>query len=190
VNRLHRALLWGAILSGALAATAYFGLPFLLRTAEQDPPLNTVMIHAQLATSGQPSEAQLRRLANEGYQAVINLAPPDAYGSVSNEAEIARETGMAYFSIPVDWKQPSPDDFARFRAAMDELRGRQIWVHCQLNLRASVFVFLWRVIDERIGPDQAISGVHAVWVPNATWRQFALAMLAHQGVVIDPAVLQ
>jgi protein tyrosine phosphatase (PTP) superfamily phosphohydrolase (DUF442 family) len=182
-----------AIVAAALIAVAvvlYVGLPYLLRTGEREPPLNTVVVNDRLATSGQPSAAQLRGLRAQGYQAVINLAPADSYGSVSDEADIVRRQGLDYYHVPVRWEQPSPADFARFRAVVNGLRGRRTWVHCQMNMRASVFVFLHRVIDQRVLPKEAIGPVHAVWVPNATWREFAQAMLSHHGVAFDPDLLR
>jgi len=62
------------------APSLLFRAPSLLRAAEHQPPLNTVMISDALATSGQPSAAQLQRLHAQGHTAVINLAPPGRYG--------------------------------------------------------------------------------------------------------------
>lgn len=187
------AIRWSLIGAGVAVAAAvalYFGLPFLLYTAEHEPPLNTVVISDRLASSGQPSATQLRRLRAQGYEAVINLAPPDAYGSVAGEAEIVRQEGLVYHNIPVDWERPTVADFERFRTVLDGLRGRTLWVHCQMNMRASVFVFLHRVLDERVAPTEASAAVHAVWVPNATWREFAQAVLARHGVAFDPDLLR
>lgn len=184
---------WWPIAAGmtaVLAVALYFGLPFLLYTAEHEPPLNTVVIDDRLATSGQPSGAQLRRLRAQGFDAVINLAPPEGYGSVADEAEIVRQQGLVYHNIPVNWERPTAGDFERFRSVLDGLRGRRIWVHCQMNLRASVFVFLHRVLSERVAPGEAIAQVHAVWAPNATWREFARATLALHGVEIEPDLLR
>lgn len=189
MNRRWRRLAIILMVVTAVLAFAYAGLPHLLYTGEDEQPRNTVIIDNRITTSGQPSVAQLRRIAAQGYRAVINLAPPGSTGSVTNEPEIVRDLGMAFHGIPVDWSRPTPSDFSRFRELLDQLHGHRVWVHCQLNMRVSVFVFLRRVIDERVSPDQAIREVHAVWVPNEVWAGFMRDQLGRAGVSYDSSDL-
>ena len=174
----------------AVALLGYAGSPYILRTADSAPPLNTVVVSDRLATSGQPSTAQQRQMRAQGYAAVINLAPPDSYGAIADEAQIVAEQGLHYINIPVRWGRPAAADWERFRAALDSLGDRKVWVHCQMNMRASVFVLLRRVIDERVPVDRALPGVHAVWVPNAVWAEFIRSTLERHGVQIDPDLLR
>ena len=171
-------------------AGIYFVAPSLLRTADHQPPLNTVIVSDSLATSGQPSGAQLGRLHAKGYTAVINLAPPGSYGALRDEPQLVAAAGMQYLGIPVNFDKPDPRDFDRFRSALGRLRGQRVWVHCQMNMRASVFVFLYRVIDEGAAIDRAIEAVHAVWVPNAAWTGLIRTVLAHHRVSFDPDLLR
>jgi protein tyrosine phosphatase (PTP) superfamily phosphohydrolase (DUF442 family) len=186
----RKAVLVALALVSLLGAAVYLGLPHFLRTADDQPPLNTVVIDDRLATSGQPSAAQLHRLRAAGYEAVINLAPPDSYGAVGGEARIVAALGMDYLNIPVDWHQPTAADLDRFRAALDGWRGRKLWVHCQLNRRASVFVLLRRVLDERVPLAEGLAAVHAVWVPNERWAGFIRDALGRHGVTHDPDELR
>jgi len=165
-------------------------MPLLLRTAEHHPPVNTVIISSALVTSGQPSAVQLRNLRVQGYAAVINLAPPGSYGALRDEPQLVAAAGMQYLNIPVDFDKPDPRAFERFRAALGRLHGQQVWVHCQMNLRASVFVLLYRVIDEGVAIDRAIPAVHAVWMPNATWDRLIRTVLARHRVTFDPDLLR
>jgi hypothetical protein len=52
----------------------------------------------------------------------------------------------------VSWQQPTYEDFALFSAVMNGARDRKVLVHCQLNMRASAFTFLYRVVHERVPP--------------------------------------
>ena len=189
---MSRAVKWLVVAAAValLGAGVYLGLPYVLRTADSAPPLNTVVVSDRLATSGQPSAAQLRRLRAEGYAAVINLAPPDSYGAIPDEALIVAQQGLQYINIPVRWGRPMAADWERFRSALDSQGDRKVWVHCQLNMRASVFVLLRRVIDERVPFDRAVQAVHAVWVPNAVWAEFIRSTLERHGVSIDPDLLR
>jgi len=181
------------VLVAMLAVTGagiYFVLPTLMRTADHELPQNTVIISDALATSGQPSAAQLGRLHAQGYAAVINLAPPGSYGALRDESQLVAAAGMQYLNIPVDFDKPDPRDFERFRAALGRLHGQRVWVHCQMNMRASVFVLLYRVIDEGVAIDRAIEAVHAVWVPNAAWDGLIRTVLARHRVTFDPDLLR
>lgn len=88
---------------------------------------------------------------------------------------------MRYFNIPVDFASPRKEDFERFARIMRENREKRVFVHCQMNLRASSFVFLYRVTELGEDPDQAFDDVARVWQPNAPWRQFIRETLAARG---------
>ncbi|MGI9227661.1 MAG: hypothetical protein ACR2PU_02600 [Gammaproteobacteria bacterium] len=45
---------------------------------------------------------------------VINLSPPQVFGSLLNEGGHVAQTGLDYVNIPVDWHNPSYDGFKFF----------------------------------------------------------------------------
>jgi hypothetical protein len=59
-------------------------------------------------------------------------------------------------------------------------------VHCQINLRASSFVFLYRTIVAREDPPRAWETVNAVWVPHGTWKDFIAGELQRASIAFDP----
>jgi protein tyrosine phosphatase (PTP) superfamily phosphohydrolase (DUF442 family) len=72
-------------------------------------------IDDRIATSGQPTEAQFETIRDEGYQAVINLAPHDAKNhSRPNESEILSRLGIDYAHLPVAWTNPTQAGFEAF----------------------------------------------------------------------------
>jgi hypothetical protein len=73
------------VVGALLGIGLYLYSPLLMRTGSEEAPQNFIAISEQLATSGQPSPEQLQQLAVEGYRLVINLAPPEVYGSLANE---------------------------------------------------------------------------------------------------------
>ena len=80
----------------------------------------------------------------------MNLAPPSNQGAVADEGKLVAEDGPTYVNIPVVWQQPTYEDFELFSAVMNGARDRKVLVHCQLNMRASAFTFLYRVIHEDV----------------------------------------
>ncbi len=73
---------------------------------------------------------------------MINLLPADSKWAVPQESAAVAEQGLRYHHLPVVWEAPSADDFARFCALMQAESGRRVFVHCAVNKRVSVFVFL------------------------------------------------
>ena len=149
-------------------------------------PPNLVVIDERLVTSGQPPAEWLATLREQGFEAVVSLAPPDVQDAVRDEPLIVGRQGLAFVSIPVAFENPQERDFALFSGAMRALSGRKVLVHCQVNLRASSFVFLHRVIALRENPDRAYDAVSRVWKPNATWKRFIEAQLKRHGVAFEP----
>jgi protein tyrosine phosphatase (PTP) superfamily phosphohydrolase (DUF442 family) len=166
------------VIGALLGIGLYLYSPLLMRTGSEEPPLNFIAVSEQLTTSGQPSPEQLQQLAVDGYRLVINLAPPDVYGSLPDEGYIVASNGISYINIPVDWDTPRPEDFQLFSDIMSAGRGRKTLVHCQTNKRASLFTFLYRVIHQDAPQDEAIEAVHQVWQPEAHWKTFISAILS------------
>ena len=58
---------------------------------------NVRIVDAELATAGQPTEAQLAAIAADGYHTVINLAlHDDPRYSLNDEAGLVQSLGMNY----------------------------------------------------------------------------------------------
>ncbi|QQE63500.1 hypothetical protein GFS31_01650 [Leptolyngbya sp. BL0902] len=125
-----------------------------------------------LATAGQPTEAEFVALAQAGYEVVINLALPTSDHALPDEQAAVAGLGMAYVAIPVVWENPTLTDLDQFFAAMDTYQGRKILVHCALNMRVSVFVYLYRVLKLGLDPAAAQQDLLSIWQPNECWQRF------------------
>jgi protein tyrosine phosphatase (PTP) superfamily phosphohydrolase (DUF442 family) len=141
------------------------------------PPVTSVynfrQAGADLATSGQPSEEQLKAIAADGYEVVINLAlHNDPRYSLSDETQSVRSLGMEYVHIPVQFSSPTESDLQRFFAAMDASKGKRVWVHCAANMRVSAFVGLYRHLREGWPEAQAFQLMNDVWQPSGVWSAF------------------
>ncbi len=162
-----------AVLALGLAATSSL--------AHDGPAPNRVDISPLLLTSGQPTKAFLESLKSQGFEAVVYLAPPTVGDALAEEHRIVGGQGIVFVNLPVVWEQPTAADFHYFTRVMSALAGRKVYVHCQMNLRASSMVFLHRVITLREPPEKAWESVQRAWVPNATWRRFIVETLkAHR----------
>ena len=148
-------------------------------------PPNVVAINERLITSGQPSAAWLETLGQRGIEGVIYLAPLTVSDAIPDEPTILARQGIEFVHIPITFNNPGSADFDRFIAAMTALQGKKILVHCQVNMRASSMVFLYRTIVLKEDPQAAFDAVGKVWVPNGVWLRFITAQLQEHGVVFD-----
>src|SRR5689334_16080537 len=137
-----------------------------------DDVKNFVAVSDRLGTAGQPSEEQLRDVADAGFEVVVNLGLLDPRYCLADEAGSVQALGLAYHHIPVDYTSPQPDDLRRFFEAMDASSGKKVFVHCAANYRVSAFVALYG--EARLGWSSEQGDVHVrrVWEPNETWTRF------------------
>lgn len=124
-------------------------------------------------TSGQPGKQQLKLLAKTGYELVINLAPCSRLeGAVINEAQILDAEKVEYIHIPVDFNNPSNEDFEKFVSNIERHQRKKIWVHCAANMRVSAFVYKYRRDILKLPHHKIIGDMKTIWTPNKTWSAF------------------
>ena len=133
---------------------------------------NYVALSDELATGGQPSEEQVRRLAQAGFETVINLGLLDPRYCLEDEAGLVRSLGLEYQHIPVDFQAPTMEDLRQFFAAMQEAQGKRVFVHCAANYRVSSFVSLYGQAKLGWSSEQAAAHIRRLWEPNEVWAAF------------------
>jgi protein tyrosine phosphatase (PTP) superfamily phosphohydrolase (DUF442 family) len=140
--------------------------------------LNYRYISDKLATSGQPTAAELKLISLAGYKTILNLAPPNASNALPEEQAIATSLGMDYINIPIVWDNPTMTDFNQFCDVMENHKDQLIFVHCAMNMRVSAFIYLYRHLKLGVPASEAYSAMRTVWEPNATWQQFIETAIA------------
>ena len=133
---------------------------------------NYYPISPLILTAGQPTVEQLALIRQAGCQVVINLALPTSTNALADEAALVAAQGMEYVAIPVVWEQPALNDLARFFAVMEANQARKVFVHCVVNYRVSTFIYLYRVLQLGMDPDEAIWDLRSIWEPDETWASF------------------
>src|SRR5436305_1460445 len=94
---------------------------------------NWLRLDDRITTSGQPSEGQLAEINALGVRHIVNLGLHTHERALPNEAASVAALGMIYIHIPVDFQNPTEDDFAAFCATLEKLRDVPVHVHCIAN---------------------------------------------------------
>lgn len=142
---------------------------------------NFLSIKSSLSTSGQPTEAQLSALANQGYEVIINLAlHNDPRYSLSDETGLVASLGMTYIHIPVQFDAPTENDLKSFFNAMESHKNKKVHLHCAANMRVTAFLGLYYLIRQKKSKEEAFAPMHSVWEPDEVWSSFISSMLAKQ----------
>ncbi len=137
----------------------------------------------RIGTAGQPTAEQFAVIREAGYRVVINLALTDSPHALSDEADLVTEQGMVYVHIPVVWEAPTVRDLERFFAVMDSNHNERVLVHCVVNKRASVFVYLYRVLQLGVPSERARHALVQIWQPDAVWQRFIDSVLKQASVL-------
>lgn len=135
--------------------------------------INYLRISDHIVTAGQPQKAHFPELAKAGYDAVINLAMPSSPNYREDEANLCAQNKLRYLPLPVEWKHPTKNNLNDFFALMETVKDRKVLVHCALNKRVSVFMFLYRVIKLGESVEVASQDLHRIWQPDEVWNQFS-----------------
>ncbi len=136
----------------------------------------------QFSSSGQPTAGQLKAVSEAGFKRVIYLAFSDNHTAIEAEDRVVKKLGMDYVHIPVDFENPTLEDFEDFAAVINRDMAKRTLLHCQINLRASTFSFLYRVIYAGVPMAVAKQDLDAIWVPDKIWYRFLVAVLEKHGL--------
>lgn len=140
--------------------------------------LNYYELAGGLVSSGQPSPEELRAIHDAGYEVIINLVPHDASMALAGEPDLVAALGMEHVHIPIIWDAPQVSDAEQFFHIMQSRPDKRVYVHCEVNYRASALLYLYRRKYLNVAEKQARQDLQWVWEPNATWMKFIDEVLA------------
>lgn len=177
-------------LIASIIAFVFINSPLATWAAETDPAVEKGIFHYiaysdRFASSGQPSADQLKAQKAAGVERVIYIAFSDQKHSLPAEDRIAKELGLNYLHIPVDWTAPQKRDYYLFAQAMLLEPERKTLLHCQANYRATAFALLYRVLENDVPLATAKADMNSIWVPNSVWTNFILDVLKDNNVATD-----
>ncbi len=158
-------------LTAMLFGCSKFTSDHAMHESSNGEPINYLVYDESFSSAGMPDAAFIETLATQGVDIVINIAPPTISGTLQNEAELVADASMTYLNIAVDWNEPTQGDVNQFLAYMQTNAEAKVFLHCKMNMRATAFAMLHRVINENMDPEVILVDMHKIWKPNATWAK-------------------
>lgn len=161
-----------------LFSFCFFGLTS--RAQDLTQLKNYVAATKDIHTCGWINENDLITLKSAGINTIIGLLDesPNEVALLKKQAE---KRDMAFILIPVSWEKPTLESLELFFEVMDRHKNTQLLVHCQLNWRASAYVYLYRTIRLKEDETTARKAILAIWNPdrNRTWSRFIIQAREH-----------
>jgi len=133
----------------------------------------------KFSSAGQPTRKDLHIISGADFKRIIYLAFSDDQTAIAAEDRLVRNHGMQYVQLPVDFNNPTLQDFQTFLAIMRINPEAKTLLHCQVNLRASAFSLLYRVIELGVPIGEAKEALDSVWQPDEIWFRFLVTVLEH-----------
>jgi protein tyrosine phosphatase (PTP) superfamily phosphohydrolase (DUF442 family) len=93
-----------------------------LLMADPETIYNWRRLDDRITTSGQPTEQQLADIRALGVRHIINLGLHSHEKALPDEAASVGRLGMTYIHVPVNFQNPTDEDFAKFCSAMEQLK--------------------------------------------------------------------
>ena len=112
--------------------------------ADPETIYNWRRLDDRITTSGQPTEPQLADIHALGVRHIVNLGLHTHDKALPDEAASVSRLGMTYIHIPVDFQNPTDQDFQQFCSVIERLREVPVHVHCIANYRVSAFFYRYR----------------------------------------------
>lgn len=168
------------ILKHIVAALLFSAISSEAAFADIRKTRNFYQFEENVLSSGQPNASQLSKVSEDGIEVVINLVPEHEGIYIPEERDILARQGIEYIHVPVNWVDPSSDEFERFIAAMDQVGDRKVLVHCWANARASALVTAYRALEAPETRDAELSKLSEIWrdvagydlQSNTTWQNY------------------
>jgi uncharacterized protein (TIGR01244 family) len=141
---------------------------------------NYLVVNDHLSTSGQPTAAQLAEAATEGFRVVVNLLPSDSGSARADKAQMAQALGLASYHLPVNWNEPTAQNFADFDQVMAQVGDRKTLLHCAANFRVTAFYALDARKHLGWAAEQAQAFRAPIWAGSdyPVWEAFIITQLA------------
>lgn len=134
--------------------------------------LNWRRLDKNITLSGQPTNTQLSDIRDLGVSCIINLGPHSHKDALKDEEGTVTALGMNYVYIPVDFGNPTDEDYYKFCEALRKTQGQIVHVHCIFNARVTAFFYRYAKSGKGNSANDAFAIMDGIWKPGGVWAKF------------------
>jgi len=137
-----------------------------------DDIFNWHRVNENITTSGQFTEEQFQSLEKLGVRYIINLGLHGHEYALPDETALIADTDIEYIYLPVDFNNPTNEDFDKFCEAMAKTENEITHIHCIANYRVSAFLYRYYRDVVKEGAAKAKADMLSMWTPEGVWADF------------------
>lgn len=143
-----------------------------------------IQISDEMTIGEQPDANDIQRLADNGFQSVVNLQTRDEDSDdfgIDDERETVHSQGMTFKHIPVSIGQMDQDKVDEFSEAIT-YAPLPAFVHCKSGLRAGAFSLMHLALERGWSGDKALQIAEQMGFEckNDTLRDFVREYITEQ----------
>lgn len=117
-----------------------------------------IRVDEKVTVSSQPTEEELRELADRGYEAVMNLrtdGEEEQPLQPDEEGDLVEELGLEYRHFPVSPEGLEESLVDRFRHELEEI-AKPVLVHCRRGKRSGAMVMMDRAVEKDMSGEETL----------------------------------
>jgi len=137
---------------------------------ESEPRVtNFRRISSEIATSGQPTAAELKALQVAGFKTILNLRTPEE-GSLEEKGKV-EGLGIRYLNIPITPEGISEEKVKEFSEVVNDPSNKPLLIHCASANRVGALWYIHRMLKDAAGEDQSLAEAHAIGLKSPALEQ-------------------
>lgn len=120
-------------------------------------------ISDEFFAGGQPTPADLKQLAEEGFKSVVNLRGTGEAGVLADEQQQAEAAGLEYTNLPLQSTEASAESIAKLLAEVEQL-PTPVYFHCGAGGRASAAALIAFAAQQQLSRADVIAKAEALGI--------------------------
>ena len=133
---------------------------------------NFLKINDTVLTAGQPTEENLKELADDGVGYILNLSPTSTKNYLPNEAEIVESLKMKYIHFPIDCSVLYEEQYKVFKSIFSSIEDKKVFIHCGGNVKSLGFYHIYRIKELGDSLVDAKKDIAKIGVHDQKWEEY------------------
>ena len=135
--------------------------------------INNLSVTDGFYLAGQPTEADIALLKEQGVKTVVDLRRPTEDRGF-DEAKVVADAGLTYIPVPFGSDELNDEILDQLRAVLNNAENQPALVHCGGANRVGAVWLAYRALDIGLSEEDALAEAKAVGLSSESMEQTAL----------------